>query len=95
MIYLIKMADDSAELSIKIVLILANIGDSFMIFMLILAGLLCGGFCYVGALYSALPPRRWALLGAIFGPAIFPLLMAKRRWSLVCARGLNDDLFLA
>lgn len=66
-----------------------------MFFMLMIAALSCGGLCYVGAVSSGLPPRRWALLGALFGPAILPLFMAKRRWSLVCARGLNDELMQA
>ena len=66
-----------------------------MFFMLTLAAPLFGGLFYIAALHSALPPRRWALLGAVFGPAVLPLFMAKRRWSLVCARGLNDDLLQA
>ena len=66
-----------------------------MFFMLILVAPLCGGLFYIAALHSGLPPRRWAILGTVFGPTILPLFMAKRRWSLVCARGLNDDLLQA
>ena len=66
-----------------------------MFIILILTAPLFGLLFYIAALGSALPPGRWALLGTMFGPAIFPLFMAKRRWSQVCARGLEDDLFLA
>ena len=66
-----------------------------MVMMLTLAAPIFGGLFYIAALYSALPPRRWAVLGTVFGPAILPLFMAKRRWSLVSARGLNDDLLQA
>lgn len=66
-----------------------------MILFLTLAAPLFGGLFYVAALQSALPPRRWALLGCLFGPAVFPLFMAKRRWSLICARGMGYGLLRA
>lgn len=66
-----------------------------MFLILTLAAPVFGGLFYIGALYSALPPRRWALLGCVFGPAVLPLFMAKRRWSLLCARGLNYGLLRA
>ena len=66
-----------------------------MVFMLMIMALSCGGLCYMAAILSGLPPLRWALLGTLLGPAILPLFMAQRRWSLVRARGLNDDLMQA
>lgn len=66
-----------------------------MFLILTLAAPLFGGMFYIGALHSALPPRRWALLGCLFGPMILPLFMAKRRWSLLRARGLDYGLLRA
>ncbi|WP_107853085.1 hypothetical protein [Oceanimonas marisflavi] len=66
-----------------------------MLVAAILLAPLSGLLFYVAALQSALPPRRWAMLGCLFGPAVLPMFMARRRWSLVCARGLRYALFRA
>ncbi|PSJ37453.1 hypothetical protein [Zobellella taiwanensis] len=65
-----------------------------LVFALLLAPL-CGGLFYIAALQSALPPRRWAMLGCLFGPAVLPLFMARRRWQLLCARGMGYGLLRA
>lgn len=66
-----------------------------MMLLLLFTAPFFGLFYYVAAVQSALPPRRWALLGCLFGPAVLPLFMAKRRWSLVCARGMKYSLWHA
>ncbi|NHI00638.1 MULTISPECIES: hypothetical protein [Oceanimonas] len=66
-----------------------------MLVAIILLAPLSGLLFYVFALKSALPPRRWAMLGCLFGPAVLPLFMARRRWSLVCARGMKYALLRA
>ncbi|WP_417606586.1 hypothetical protein [Oceanimonas baumannii] len=50
---------------------------------------------YVAALQSALPPRRWAMLGCLFGPAVLPMFMARRRFLLLSSRGLRYALLRA
>lgn len=66
-----------------------------MLLLLFFTAPLFGLIFYAAALQSALPPRRWALLGCMFGPAVLPLFMAKRRWSLICARGMQYSLWRA
>lgn len=66
-----------------------------MILIVMLMAPLFGALFYVAALQSALPPRRWAMLGCLFGPVVLPLFMARRRWSLVCARGMRYGLLRA
>ncbi|PSJ48055.1 hypothetical protein C7H85_04510 [Zobellella endophytica] len=66
-----------------------------MILTVMLMAPLFGALFYVAALQSALPPRRWAMLGCLFGPVALPLFLARRRWSLVCARGVRYGLLRA
>lgn len=66
-----------------------------MMLLLLFTAPFFGLIYYIAAVQSALPPRRWALLGCLFGPVVFPLFMAKRRWSLVCARGMTYGLWHA
>ncbi len=58
--------------------------------LLLLLSLVCAFWCYVEAYKFALPARRWALLGLLFGPLCMPLLWTHQQLNLKRYQGVND-----
>ncbi|GAA6185445.1 MULTISPECIES: hypothetical protein [Alteromonadaceae] len=49
-------------------------------------------YYYVEAFKSALPAKKWALAGLMFGPMILPMFSISQRVALRQSRGFNNSL---
>ena len=65
-----------------------------MLFFLLLA-VISAGFYYVQAWQHAMGPRRWALLGLMFGPFILPMFRTHKRMRRLQAQGRTAVFFKA
>ncbi|MDO6691688.1 hypothetical protein Q4574_00265 [Aliiglaciecola sp. 3_MG-2023] len=62
---------------------------------MILAILSCvvfSAYYYIEAFKSALPAKKWAVAGLMFGPMIFPMFSISQRAALRQSRGFNNVL---
>lgn len=65
-----------------------------MLFFILLA-VISAAFYYIQAWQHALGPRRWALMGLLFGPFILPMFRTHQRMRRLKAQGRTAVQFNA
>lgn len=61
----------------------------------VVVSLLCSLYYYVESFKSALPAKKWAVAGLIFGPFVFPMFAISQHVALRHAQGFQNITFKA
>ncbi|GAA0853576.1 hypothetical protein [Aliiglaciecola litoralis] len=61
----------------------------------LLVCVVCSLYYYVESFKSALPPKKWALAGFIFGPFVLPMFTISQHITLRHAQGFQSTFLRA
>ncbi|MDC0601856.1 hypothetical protein OAP14_02375 [Aliiglaciecola sp.] len=64
-------------------------------FLAVVVSLLCSVYYYVESFKSALPAKRWAMAGLVFGPLVFPVFTISQHVALRHAQGFQNTTIRA